>query len=117
MTKDTKIYQAASGGFRRVRAAVRSSFGRDSWGERWIAYRSHTDIDRDTHTDKEYTHMDKEAMCVYGVFVVLMSGLGASLATAAERAIGCDELLAVVSSLADFVQNRSQICTVARAWS
>jgi len=107
VAKDTKIYQAVSGDFERDVEGVRSSVvGRDRlWKS--VLYRSGFRIDKDAHIDKEYTGIDKITMCVYGQC--------ASFARQAERTIGCNELLTRVLSVADLVQNRSQICTVASA--
>ena len=67
--------------------------------------------------DKEYTGIDKEAMCICGVFAALRAGLGASFAAQVASRIGCDSLLALVSSVADFAQTRSSAGVVARASS
>ena len=66
-------------------------------------------VDPDVDMDKEYTKINKISMCI--------CHHSASLATQAVRTIGCNGLLAVVLSVADLVQNRSQICTVASASS
>ena len=107
VAKDTKIYQAVSGDFERDVEGVRSSLVRSDRLWKSVLYRSGFRIDKDAHIDKGYTGIDKITMCVYGQC--------ASFARQAERTIGCNELLTRVLSVADLVQNRSQICTVASA--
>ena len=107
VAKDTKIYQAVSGDFERGDGGVGSSLVRRDRSWMTSLYRIGFRIDKDAHIDKEYTGIDKITMCVYGQC--------ASFARQAERTIGCNELLARVLSVADLVQNRSQICTVASA--
>lgn len=119
MRKDTKVYQPASNGFARGDEAVRSGFTRSSWDEGSIPYRSRLGIDKDTYIDKEYTDIDKEAMCICGIFAVLMSGLGASLAAQSARAIGCDAKVVAVLGFTDVTQNRSstRVFACACGWS
>ncbi len=107
MRKDTKVYPSVSGDFKRLSGAVGSSkVGGDRLWMR-LLYRIDFRIDKDTHIDKEYTGIDKINMWVYGQC--------ASFATQAVESIGCNQLLARILSVADLVQNRSQICTVASA--
>jgi len=58
-------------------------------------------------------------MCICGVFAVLMSGLGASFAAQAARAIGCDVEAVVVLGFADVDKTRSSTCSIGCAfeWS
>jgi len=56
-------------------------------------------------------------MCICGVFAVLMSGLGASCAAQAARAIGCDVQAVVVLDFADVDKNRSPTCVIVCASS
>lgn len=69
--------------------------------------------------DKEYTGIDKEAMCICGDFAGFSADLGASFAAKVASEIGCDELLVVVWSDAEFAQPRSSVVGVASAapWS
>lgn len=119
MRKDTKVYQRVSGGFGRGDEAVRSRFTRSGWDEGSIPDRSCLGIDKDTHIDKEYTDIDKEAMCICGIFAVLMSGLGASLVAQVVWLIGCDAEAVAVLGFTDVDKDRSSTRAIACAsgWS
>jgi len=58
-------------------------------------------------------------MCICGVFAVLMSGLGASLAAQSAGAIGCDVRAVAVLGFVDVDKSRSSTCSIGRAveWS
>jgi hypothetical protein len=65
--------------------------------------------------DKEYTDINKEAICICGIFAALRAGLGANFASQVASRIGCDSLLMVVSSVTEFAQTRSSAGGVVRA--
>lgn len=67
--------------------------------------------------DKEYTGMDKDAMCICGVVAAFTAALSANFAAKEASESGCDWLSAIVSSDADFARSRSSADVVASATS